>query len=105
MTSSFVNLKLKDEGRLAELGYTQELRREWSWLHNFGASYSIIVRTVAGSERCEEARLTVDDTMTERCDRHHNPLPLRLEHWWSYRYDYRLDSRQLLYITRWGEHG
>ena len=36
-------VKAQDEGRLAELGYTQELRREWSLLHNFGASFSIIV--------------------------------------------------------------
>lgn len=38
------SVKAKDEGRLAELGYKQELRREWSVLHNFGASFSIIVR-------------------------------------------------------------
>ncbi len=44
MPSSEVNLKVQDEGRLAELGYTQELTREWSLLHNFGASFSIIVR-------------------------------------------------------------
>lgn len=43
MSSSDVNFKIQDEGRLAELGYTQELRREWSFLHNFGASFSIIV--------------------------------------------------------------
>ena len=43
MSSSEVNFKVQDEGRLAELGYTQELRREWSFLHNFGASFSIIV--------------------------------------------------------------
>lgn len=43
MPSSEVNFKIQDEGRLAELGYTQELRREWSLLHNFGASFSIIV--------------------------------------------------------------
>ena len=42
-SSSEVNFKIQDEGRLAELGYTQELRREWSLLHNFGASFSIIV--------------------------------------------------------------
>lgn len=35
--------KVQDEGRLAELGYAQELRREWSLLHNFGVSFSIIV--------------------------------------------------------------
>ena len=39
-----IDLRVKDEGRLAELGYTQELRRELSLLHNFGASFSIIVR-------------------------------------------------------------
>ena len=44
MTSSEVNFQIQDEGRLAELGYTQELTREWSLLHNFGVSFSIIVR-------------------------------------------------------------
>ena len=34
----------KDENRLAELGYKQELTRNWSLLHNFGVSFSIIVR-------------------------------------------------------------
>ncbi|KAL8742294.1 MAG: hypothetical protein Q9184_008278 [Pyrenodesmia sp. 2 TL-2023] len=34
--------KTEDEGKLAELGYTQELRRDWGLLHNFGASFSII---------------------------------------------------------------
>ena len=49
MSSAKVNFKIQDEGRLAELGYTQELRREWSLLHNFGASFSIIVsRNCAG---------------------------------------------------------
>lgn len=43
MPSSDTNFKIQDEGRLAELGYTQELGREWSLLHNFGASFSIIV--------------------------------------------------------------
>jgi amino acid transporter len=32
----------KDEGRLAELGYKQELKRDWSMIHNFGVSFSII---------------------------------------------------------------
>ena len=43
MPSVDLNFKIHDEGRLAELGYTQELGREWSLLHNFGASFSIIV--------------------------------------------------------------
>ena len=42
MPSSDINFKIQDEGRLAELGYTQELRREWSLLHNFGLSFSVI---------------------------------------------------------------
>ncbi|ETN41018.1 uncharacterized protein HMPREF1541_02951 [Cyphellophora europaea CBS 101466] len=31
-----------DENRLRELGYAQELKRDWSMLHNFGVSFSII---------------------------------------------------------------
>ena len=31
-----------DEGVLAEQGYKQELNRDWSLLHNFGVSFSII---------------------------------------------------------------
>ena len=52
MPSSEVNFKIQDEGRLAELGYTQELSREWSLLHNFGASFSIIVRPTRTSLDC-----------------------------------------------------
>ncbi|KAF1981878.1 APA family basic amino acid/polyamine antiporter [Aulographum hederae CBS 113979] len=33
---------VKDEARLAQLGYKQELKRDWSVLHNFGVSFSII---------------------------------------------------------------
>ncbi|KAF3939037.1 hypothetical protein ABW19_dt0206955 [Dactylella cylindrospora] len=33
---------ISDETRLAELGYKQDLRREWSLVHNFGVSFSII---------------------------------------------------------------
>lgn len=33
----------QDEDRLAQLGYKQELKRNWSLLHNFGVSFSIIV--------------------------------------------------------------
>ncbi|EMC95044.1 hypothetical protein BAUCODRAFT_73125 [Baudoinia panamericana UAMH 10762] len=32
----------RDEGELAELGYKQELQRDWSLIHNFGVSFSII---------------------------------------------------------------
>ena len=35
--------KVQDEDRLAEMGYKQELNRDWSMLHNFGVSFSIIV--------------------------------------------------------------
>ncbi|KAL9096295.1 MAG: hypothetical protein Q9165_001292 [Trypethelium subeluteriae] len=36
------NIEIQDENRLAELGYKQELKRDWSVLHNFGVSFSII---------------------------------------------------------------
>ena len=39
------SIKGQDEDRLAELGYKQELTRNWSLLHNFGVSFSIIVRS------------------------------------------------------------
>ena len=32
----------RDEKRLQELGYKQELKRDWGLLHNFGISFSII---------------------------------------------------------------
>lgn len=35
--------EIQDETLLAELGYKQELNRDWSLLHNFGVSFSIIV--------------------------------------------------------------
>jgi amino acid transporter len=40
--SSHVRGKEHDEARLNDLGYKQELKREWSLLHNFGVSFSII---------------------------------------------------------------
>ena len=36
-------VEAQDESRLAELGYRQELNRDWSLVHNFGVSFSIIV--------------------------------------------------------------
>lgn len=35
-------LESKDEETLGELGYKQELNRDWGLLHNFGVSFSII---------------------------------------------------------------
>lgn len=69
MPSSEVNLKIQDEGRLAELGYTQELRREWSLLHNFGASFSIIVR----DHEYNLVGVMADTAALAECgDRYHN---------------------------------
>ena len=39
------SVQAMDESRLAELGYKQELERDWSVMHNFGVSFSIIVRS------------------------------------------------------------
>ena len=36
-----MNLQGMDEDKLAELGYKQELRRDWGLLHNFGTYQSI----------------------------------------------------------------
>lgn len=43
--AALLSRKQLDEDRLAKLGYKQELRRDWSMLHNFGVSFSIIVRS------------------------------------------------------------
>ncbi|KAL9033718.1 MAG: hypothetical protein Q9180_005798 [Flavoplaca navasiana] len=37
------NMEAMDEHKLAEMGYRQDLKRDWSMLHNFGVSFSIIV--------------------------------------------------------------
>ncbi len=34
----------RDERDLADWGYKQELKRDWGLMHNFGISFSIIVR-------------------------------------------------------------
>jgi hypothetical protein len=39
-------IELEDEHRLADLGYKQELQRDWSVMHNFGVSFSIIVSPI-----------------------------------------------------------
>lgn len=46
--------EIQDETLLAELGYKQELNRDWSLLHNFGVSFSIIVspNTVLLTDSC-----------------------------------------------------
>jgi hypothetical protein len=43
MVKDVHQIELEDEDRLAHLGYKQELQREWSVVHNFGVSFSIIV--------------------------------------------------------------
>ena len=103
MTSSVINLKFRDEGRLAELGYTQELQREWSWLHNFGASFSIIVSESLHTARC--TRLTINVLMIERSNWHHNPFPLRAEYWRAGCHDCRMDRCQLFYNVCCSEYG
>lgn len=42
--SRISSVEQQDEHELAEFGYKQELKREWGLLHNFGISFSIIVR-------------------------------------------------------------
>ena len=54
----------RDEGRLAELGYKQELKREWTLIHNFGVSFSIIVR-VQAHLRYSLSRFSSQDILQE----------------------------------------
>lgn len=55
--AALLSRKDRDEDRLAELGYKQELRRDWSMLHNFGVSFSIIVCMQATSTHNIKKRL------------------------------------------------
>lgn len=71
-----------DEHKLAEMGYRQDLQRDWSMLHNFGVSFSIIVCPC--SRNGIEARSTL--TMSTECyHRSHDvcvslrPLPLAFQ--------------------------
>lgn len=44
MENQIPDTQVRDEDKLAELGYRQDLNRDWTLLHNFGVSFSIIVR-------------------------------------------------------------
>lgn len=52
-------IDIQDETRLAELGYKQELRRDWTLMHNFGVSFSIIV-SLAVQDRWKEKPNVMD---------------------------------------------
>ncbi len=43
MEAPVSDMETKDEYKLAEMGYRQDLKRDWTMLHNFGVSFSIIV--------------------------------------------------------------
>lgn len=95
--------KSTDEGRLNELGYKQELQREWTLLHNFGVSFSIIVCIVlAFSPAKPRVR---SDRVTVYRDRHNNLVRV-----WPYNRRSRRDVRWVdrclfLYHVRWSRHG
>lgn len=46
----------RDEDRLAQFGYQQELRRDWGLAHNFGVSFSIIVRSGPSNSSVQSGR-------------------------------------------------
>lgn len=52
------SIRVGDEDRLAELGYKQELTRNWSLLHNFGVSFSIIVSEEPFLLQCHTSRFS-----------------------------------------------
>lgn len=60
-------LKIQDEGRLEELGYKQQLDRSWGCVHNCGACFSIIARSLPRPQGKKNA-----DVASERHHRHHN---------------------------------
>jgi hypothetical protein len=43
--SRISSIDQQDEDALAQFGYKQELKRDWGLMHNFGISFSIIVRS------------------------------------------------------------
>lgn len=51
-------VELDDENRLADLGYKQELTRDWSVMHNFGVSFSIIVSVLCSLDHGVDAYIS-----------------------------------------------
>ena len=51
--------KGEDEDRLAELRYKQEVRRDWSVLHNSGVSFTIICKPVESLSNFSGAGLSI----------------------------------------------
>jgi hypothetical protein len=72
----------QDEEVLAEFGYKQELRRDWGLMHNFGISFSIIVRPQIFL--ASMLRLLMCIAVSHHG--YHNTLRIWLGHRWSRRY-------------------
>jgi hypothetical protein len=70
----------RDEEELGQFGYKQELRRDWGLAHNFGISFSIIVRFPS------VLMVAVTDAHLVSHHWHHNPLPIWLKYRWPWRY-------------------
>jgi hypothetical protein len=77
-----------DEGRLAQFGYKQELKRDWGLAHNFGISFSIIVGVHGPQTACCSAMalFNIDFLVLECYHGHHDSVRLWLEHRWTCRY-------------------
>jgi hypothetical protein len=70
----------QDEAGLAGFGYKQELKREWGMLHNFGISFSIIVRgSLSALISSESPSLTICAVCHHR---YHNTFSIWTCHWW-----------------------
>lgn len=70
----------QDEEVLAEFGYKQELRRDWGLMHNFGISFSIIVRPPI------LLFLSVTEIYAVSHHGYYNTLRIWLDNRWSRRY-------------------
>lgn len=69
----------QDEEVLAEFGYKQELRRDWGLMHNFGISFSIIVRLPIPSSE------SITDVYAVGHHRYYNTLRIWLDNRRSWR--------------------
>ena len=70
------DVMVKDEYKLAELGYRQDLKRDWSMLHNFGVSFSIIVRSMPPEQVNEILTIPPECYYRSHHVLHHMPLPM-----------------------------
>lgn len=91
----------KDEGLLAELGIKQELKREWTVLHSFGVSFSII-SVITGVTTLFEYGSVAFLSIPSR---EWLTRLLQLNHWRAWCHVCWMDRGQLFHDVRGSQHG